>query len=220
MSSNEPLNLPKRRPMVKDRVGCVRSSTYNLPSQDHTYGLKLTQDEETAGQIISSWVTANPSLHKEMGKKIIYSNILALKHGCLNAKSMREYSLAHPNIRMKESVSEVKANVSNTHEGPFGIKTAAQDDTMDNIIQGKYINYANDDADYPDISSIKKKGTMPPPRSTHATEVIANARKESNNNQVKPRFIMKRFQKVKPTMHMHLYKSERDNLTKNPETTE
>ena len=39
----------KRRTMVKDRVGCVRTSTRNLPRGHFTYGMKYSPDAEGAG---------------------------------------------------------------------------------------------------------------------------------------------------------------------------
>ena len=173
-------HLPKRRTMIKDRVGCVKSAICDLPPSEHTYGLKLPPDLEGSAAIISNWVTANPSLHKENGKKIVYGNILALKNGCITAKSMRQYSLAHPNIRLKESVDDGSKPVDSSHEGPFGVKTISADETMESIIQGRYINYKHDDADYPDVSSIKKPGAMPKPRSTIAAKLMLKTRKEKD----------------------------------------
>jgi hypothetical protein len=42
-------NVGKRRTMVKDRVGCVRTSTRNLPRGHFTYGMKYSPDAEGAG---------------------------------------------------------------------------------------------------------------------------------------------------------------------------
>jgi hypothetical protein len=42
--------------MVKDRVGCVRSSTRSLPEPSHTYGMKSPPDPEGAGEgLFHSW---------------------------------------------------------------------------------------------------------------------------------------------------------------------
>lgn len=195
--------LPKRRTLIKERTGCVRSSVYDLPEPDHVYGLKLPPDPESAGEIISNWVTANPSLYKEVGKKIVYSNVLALKHGYITAKQMRQYALDHPNIRMKEPLDEESRNrVTGAHEGPFGVKTIESEDTMEDIIAGKFVSYANDDSDYPDVSCIKKPGAIPLPRSTLSSELMIKARRDPKKE--KPRFIMKKFQNVKPTMNLHM----------------
>lgn len=199
-----PSHVTKRRTMIKDRVGCVRSSVMDLPPSDHVYGRKLPTDQEGAGALISSWVTANPSLFHEVGKKNVYSNVLALKHGYITAKGMRQYAKEHPNIRMKESLTEDSIKVRGPHEGPFGIKTAVPDVPFSNIIQGRFVNYANDDGDYPDVSCIKKKGAMPPPKSTVASDLLLKTRKEvSEETPGKPRFIISKFKNVKSTMEKY-----------------
>lgn len=34
---------------MKDRVGCVRASTYSLPAEGHSYGMKTEQADEGVG---------------------------------------------------------------------------------------------------------------------------------------------------------------------------
>lgn len=42
--------LPQRkRTMIKNRVGCAKTSTFNLPPVDHVYGFKQPPDLEGAG---------------------------------------------------------------------------------------------------------------------------------------------------------------------------
>eukprot|EP00981_Chlorochromonas_danica_P013330 scaffold6156_cov179-Ochromonas_danica.AAC.2 len=115
--------LPKKRTIVKDRVGCVRTSTYSLPPENHIYGKKTEHTQEGSGDLISNWVAANPSLEKKSSKMIVYSNVLAVKKGCITAKSMRQYGIDHPNIRLKELLSTDSTRINANHEGPFGIKT-------------------------------------------------------------------------------------------------
>ncbi|RYY88812.1 hypothetical protein EON63_01725 [archaeon] len=43
--------------------------------------------------MISNWVAANPSLEKKSTKMLVYSNVLAIKKGCITAKSMRQYAI-------------------------------------------------------------------------------------------------------------------------------
>lgn len=50
---------------------------------------------------------------------------------------------------------------------------------MGDILGAKYTNYANDDADYPVITSIKKVGYMPVPRPTIASQAPALAREKA-----------------------------------------
>ncbi len=54
---------------------------------------------------------------------LVYSNVLAIKKGCITAKSMRQYAIDHPNIRLKEVLPTDSTRVDANHEGPFGIKT-------------------------------------------------------------------------------------------------
>ena len=52
---------------------------------------------------------------------------------------------------------------------------------MVDLLQAKYTDFTNDDADYPVITSIQKSGYMPAPRTTHAAELKAHARQEAEN---------------------------------------
>eukprot|EP00598_Pedospumella_elongata_P007471 CAMPEP_0184968232 /NCGR_PEP_ID=MMETSP1098-20130426/1337_1 /TAXON_ID=89044 /ORGANISM="Spumella elongata, Strain CCAP 955/1" /LENGTH=222 /DNA_ID=CAMNT_0027489805 /DNA_START=96 /DNA_END=764 /DNA_ORIENTATION=- len=182
--------------MMKDRVGCVRASTYSLPAEGHSYGMKTEQADEGVGTIISNWVTANPSLEKKSSKLIVYSNVLAVKHGCITATAMRQYSIDHPNIRMKEVLNQDSTRVDANHEGPFGIKTKFSEDPMSSILQGRYTDFTNEDADYPNVVSIKKVGFMPAPRPTIASESQSVARMRKEEKEKPKHFIMKRFQKA------------------------
>lgn len=123
MSSAKGAPIPMKRTMVKDRVGCVKTSTFSLPQGDHVYGLKRPNDPEGAGAIISNWITANPSEMKTTREMIVYQNVLSIKHGCVTAKAMRQFAIDHPNIRLKETLASDSARVDSNHEGPFGVKT-------------------------------------------------------------------------------------------------
>mmetsp|Transcript_12830 Transcript_12830/g.12910 ORF Transcript_12830/g.12910 Transcript_12830/m.12910 type:complete len:91 (-) Transcript_12830:394-666(-) len=83
--------IGKKRTMIKDRVGCVRTSSYNLPPGDHVYGKQSNPDPENAGEVLSNWVTAkNHAVIEEPGRSYIHSNIVAIKHGCITAKSSKK----------------------------------------------------------------------------------------------------------------------------------
>lgn len=100
--------IPKRKTLIKHRVGCVKGTDHQMFSTEHVYGLKLDPDPENAGQIISNWVTSKPSEIPDYNeRKTIQSNVLAIKHGCITAKSMRDYALQHPNIHLKVSISGI-----------------------------------------------------------------------------------------------------------------
>lgn len=200
----EPHHLQRKSTLVKSRVGCVRSSCYDLPEgSDHTYGMSSKLKEEDAvGNIISNWVTSNPSIGKESSKLIVFSNILAIKNGCVTARAMRKYAAEHPNIRRKEALQSSSARVDTRFEGPFGRKTALSDEGMDNIIGAKWTSYGPEDVDYPDTSCIKKTGSFPKPRATIASQKVIEARIKKQEQALPKKFCMKRFQNIKGTFKL------------------
>lgn len=194
-----PVNLPKKRTLMKDRVGCVRTSTYSLPNNpNYTYGYSLPKDAEGSGDIISNWAASNPSEGKESLKSYVHSNILAVKNGCVTAQAMRQYSEAHPNIRLKEVMGEGGVAGNANHEGPFGIQTKYADESIKDIIQAKYTDMSNDDADYPDTSNIMKMSSFPKPIATKASDLLSESRrlKEMKSQMPEKKFCMKRFQNI------------------------
>lgn len=68
---------------------------------------------------------------------------------------------------------------------------------MANILQGRYTDFTNEDADYPSVVSIKKVGFMPSPRATVASQSQSIARQRKEEKEKPKHFIMKRFQNVK-----------------------
>jgi hypothetical protein len=51
MSSDHdhPSHVVKKRTIIKDRIGCARTSTYNLPPEGYAYGHKHEVQPEPAG---------------------------------------------------------------------------------------------------------------------------------------------------------------------------
>jgi hypothetical protein len=199
------LHIPIRRTLIKDRVGCVRTSVYDLPENNFSYGKPNIQGAEGAGDIISNWVTSDPSAGKESNKLIVFSNILAISKGCVTAKAIRRYAMEHPNIRRKETLSASDATKQgNDHrfEGPFGRKTVYAEEKFGDILGAKFTNFSTEDADYPDVSTVTKKGKLPKPRTTNASDGVIKARMAAKEKQERPHFVMKRFQKVKGTFHL------------------
>jgi len=45
-----PSHLPKKRTIIKDRVGCVRTSTYHLPGENHVFGAPTQMADEGAAE--------------------------------------------------------------------------------------------------------------------------------------------------------------------------
>ena len=191
-------HLIKKRTLIKDRIGCVRSSPYALREADFVYGKPNVTTEEGAGDIMSSWITSDPSAGKESSKLIVYSNVLAIKKGCVTARAIRQYARDHPNIRRKEALNHNNSPGSDIRaEGPFGMKSVCAEENIKDIIEAKYTDYSAEDRDYPDTSHILVGGFMPKPRPTIASQSVAYARELKEEKEHKPHFVMKRFQNVK-----------------------
>lgn len=197
-------NAGKRRTMVKDRVGCVRTSTRNLPRGHFAYGMKYAPDAEGAGDVISNWITADPSASKASVRSHIHSNILSIKHGCVTAKGARRFAEQHQHIKMKEILTG-DDEVGPGFEGPFGQKTTFAEETVEQLVQAKYTNFANDDVDYPSTAGLSNKSTRIAPRGTRASELQSSARKglESKEEKKKSGFIMKKFQNIPGKLNLN-----------------
>lgn len=52
MTEVKVITFPRKVTIVKDRVGCVRSSVRALPETNHVYGYKPPSDPEGAGESI------------------------------------------------------------------------------------------------------------------------------------------------------------------------
>ena len=195
--------VPKKATLVKARVGCVKTSVYDLPKDpQHTYGMKSVSGEEGVNKIITSWVASDPSAGKVSSKLIVYSNILAIRNGCVTARAMRKYAAEHPKIRRKEALPTNSARVDTRYEGPFGRKSVYSEDPFSDIVQGKFTNFKSEDADYPNISTVTKKGSFPRPRATIASESQVLARQQRESKNVKKHFVMKRFQGIPGTFKL------------------
>jgi hypothetical protein len=187
---NHPAHIPKKCTMVKDRVGCPKTSTHDLPVGNFTYGKPRAPDPENAGDIISNWVTGTPSQVIKSKYMTVYQNILAIKNGCITAKSMREFGKDHPSIHLRESLSDGSARVSNNHEGPFGRTTALSDVSMQQLLQAHFTSYVGDDYDYPDVSAIEDSVAFPRPRPTRAS-LLQRSLRESAMQEVRTAFLLR-----------------------------
>lgn len=119
------LESPKKCMLIKGRVGISKLSTYDLPNKNFVYGSPHVQVAQGAGEIISAWVTAEPSKKRDYDKMTVATNILAIKNGCITSKAMHLYGKAHTTLRRKELLTNdtQRQNNESRFEGPFGRKT-------------------------------------------------------------------------------------------------
>uniref|UniRef100_A0A7S2V3R0 Uncharacterized protein n=1 Tax=Fibrocapsa japonica TaxID=94617 RepID=A0A7S2V3R0_9STRA len=193
----------KKRTMVKDQIGAVRSTTYDLPTDEFVYGSKVAKDNEGAGAVLSKWVVGTPSQPKESQQSFIKTNRAAINQGNITAKAQREFALAHPDItftppalRRERELAESKRT---QFDGPFGIRTNDGRESINELIQAKFTSFQGENHDYPDMAGMKKKGALPKPRNTAAaTGHLIVAQQKVSPPQQKEYFKMKKFQNVAP----------------------
>lgn len=159
-----------RRTMVKSTVGHVQRTTYDLPdakNPHHVYGYEIPRDPENAGQVISKWEHATLSPAATSGRSFIKTNRQAVLNGCLSAGETRQFAKEHPDIAINFA-SKRKNRCTPTNDTIFGIKSEASEDIW-GLVQARFTSYSNDNADYPDVSSMKARGALPLPRETRCS---------------------------------------------------
>ncbi|KAL7448076.1 hypothetical protein ACHAWC_000332 [Mediolabrus comicus] len=179
----------KRVTMIKSVVGKVKSAQYALP--DIVYGVESKLDKEGAGKVIETWAEAKPSPLPISMQSFPATNRQALKAGCITSKAQREYGKQNPVMKQSpkhvnrsrhlSSSTERKSNANdviitsiyqdNLNQQPpqvFGIQTKKNDASMNELLRC-IDSELEEETDYPDLSGKKRKGRIPPAKSTKAS---------------------------------------------------
>lgn len=160
----------KKKTMIKDRVGSVRTTSYQLPEEKHVYGKADIKDDEGAGVVMSQWIASTPSQPKESQRSFIKTNKLALKEGCLTAKSQRAYAQEHQDIRFTQPSGRPTATRAEPpFKGPYGAVTKDQGESIRRLIEAGYTDWLEDGIDYPDLSALEQKRRLKAPKATKAS---------------------------------------------------
>ena len=130
--------------MIKDLVGAVRTSSYELPGQKHVFGKANFQDSENAGDCMSKWVASNPSKSKEQERSFIKTNKSALKGGYITAAQQREYAQAHPDIKFPPRKSMIGVVAKVPYQGPYGVPSdnPADGGQVRGLIEADFTSFA------------------------------------------------------------------------------
>ena len=116
------------------------------------------------------------------------TNLEALKAGNITAKSQREYQIANPNIFSAQAKPGHKPDRHNKppFDGPYGFVPKTGTEPLTHTIEGRYMGQGDDDADYPNIISIKKANKLPGPKPTKASQGHAVKAKEESPPKKRP----------------------------------
>lgn len=183
--------------------------------------------------VVQSWAQSKSSDPPCSMQSFPATNRQALKSGCLTAKAQREYSQKFPvmkqNPRQKQSnkkshsnseedlqrngkIGEVITSIyqeSNQPDQPpqtFGIQSKKNKVSMTELLRGKL---DNDETDYPNLSSKKRKGRLPPAKATKSSLIVAKCREPPSADEMARRmsieeFKLKKFLKVQPKVKCYM----------------
>ena len=191
----------KKRKLIKGVVGKVRTSSYQLPEEGFIYGISNQMDVEGAGKVMQSWSQSEPSQPPASMQSFPATNRVALKNGCLDAKSQREFAKSFPVLKKnpKQSKAAEAEKTVNDHR-VFGMKNKATDMPMTQLLKASSQMCALE-TDYPDLSHMKKKGRLPPAKQTKASQLLKDAvigsssKSKEEKGKFKAEWKMKRFVK-------------------------
>ncbi len=200
--------------MVKHVVGKVRTPSYTLPDHEHTYGIPNKMDEHGAGSVVQSWVQTSDSakLRASMVRKSFpATNRKALQHGCLDAKSQRQFAMDQPVLTKPPSYRKNTGpeQENDDQEHVFGIKSVPNHASIKELLHCTFKGSNNpagengrgfEEADYPDLTNRQTKGRLPPAKMTKSFMCSIKNKKEREESGpcagTKSAFKMKKFLKV------------------------
>ena len=204
------------RLLIRYVVGKSRETSYDLPGLGFTYGNKPKRKEESAGNIIFSWVAGEKSKKKKKGKDIIYENRMANINGCINTKQANEWRDAYrarkeaKEAKRRELLLKIQADemlgVEVKKEDKEAVEEGPKKPWEGDICFGSIsvpsepvgkllIGLGNvEDPTYADLSGQTAAGRLPKPRSTNSADLLyKNSRKKPLK---KDRFKLSKFKNI------------------------
>jgi hypothetical protein len=162
---------------------------------------------------MQSWSQLVPSQPQASMQSFPATNRVALKHGCLDAKSQRIFGKNNPVLKKKsrrsqegpsslsKAITTVKANNNSNsctelqqQDGcVFGMKNSKTDTPMTQLLKESSPICALDETDYPDVTKMKKKGRLPPAKQTKSSQLLKDAVTQASQQGAKTEWKMKRF---------------------------
>lgn len=155
-----------RKTMIKDEVGKVRATTFDLPPEPHSFGREVARDLEDAGAVLSQWVVSKPSSSTKTMTDICKTNAKAIHSGIYDSKGMRDFAKNKP-IKIKQShANNEKLLPPQVHS--YGQATQMSEN-VGNLIKARYTDFNVQNADYPDVSTLVSKSKRVVPKPTKAS---------------------------------------------------
>eukprot|EP00948_MAST-09A_sp_MAST-9A-sp1_P002890 g2890.t1 len=189
------------RLLVQDTVGHSRTSTYNLPPGNFTYGDKNVKDPENAGEVALSWKAGRNSEAASLGSNFVKMNRDAVIQGAKTARDVKQFYTSHQEeskyIRTAAGrrSAEAKMNSRKARHNKdiiFGRKNKTTHD-IKSIVGNVYGVQVNAEPKYKDLSGKVTKGRLPKPKPTRSSELLAKASRKPKPKE--SQWKLKRFQK-------------------------
>jgi len=228
-------NSKLNRLIVKPVIGRSRHSSYDLPGKYHRYGAKCPRDDESAKDVILTWVPFKQDKnHDERELNIVKMNKRAIRDKHLTPKEITEYNRAHPIYESKSSklssstkYSTGKFESTRSLPGgrPFG-RVNPKDEPIQKLVNGEYAGTSNVDTFYPlrnaksnRAQKRENKKNYDPRRPTKASIGHGTTARNLNKKPASP-FKMKRFQSVKSRVRSNFSKTAEAIVSGSPEAPE
>ena len=108
-------NSKFNRLIMKSVTGKAKHSSYDLPGEYHTYGVKVPKDDEGAKDVILTWVPFKSERGDNKKLNIVKMNKAAIQNKRVGVKDLMNYNKTHP-IYEKPGVSSSPTRTKSTKQ--------------------------------------------------------------------------------------------------------
>eukprot|EP00944_MAST-04C_sp_MAST-4C-sp1_P000401 g401.t1 len=180
--------------LIKDQLGKSRTTSYELPGQQFTYGIKTQWGQESAGAVALTWKAGNLSKQGRGKRNIVAENKACVQAGACSTKGWqqaREQNKRYSKVRTGQKASR-KTNPYSSKNLTYG-KNSEASPAVSKVLA---TNEANENFNYADLKGKRIPGRIPKPRPTHSSDLLAARAQNKSNQASKEPFKLTKFKKI------------------------
>jgi hypothetical protein len=181
------------RLLVKDQLGKSRTTSYELPGDNFTYGVKTTWSAESAGDVALNWKAGSLSKTGQGKRNIIAENKACVQAGMCSVKGWQE--ARESNKRFEKYRTGQRASRQTNPYGNQNLCYGKISDASPAVSKVMQVAEKRENYNYPDLSGKIIPGKIPLPRPTRSSSLLADRRKNLSTNAKQP-FKLKKFKKI------------------------
>jgi hypothetical protein len=181
------------RLLVKDQLGKSKTTSYELPGENFTYGVGTKWGEESAGDVALTWVAGNQSKMARGKRNIIAENKAVVQSGQCSSKGWQE--AREGNKRYEKFRTGQRASRRTNPYSSKGLCYGKVSEESPAVAKVLATNVMPENYNYPDLSGKIIPGKLPLPRPTKCSELLANLNQRGGPGP-KDLFKLKKFQKI------------------------